>query len=333
MEMYRSMSVLVLLSLCVLASNVEASIIGWVAPHNPKAGTVEGRGLSLVNTPQTVLTYHNGPLMTVGPTIPVYLIWYGRFSAAQRATILAFFDSLSLQAPATPHSVRSWWNLTSGYKDTKGKSVAPAFRVAGEVSFASKSKKPLVEAVIEALVGRSLKRFPANSNAIYVVLTAADVQLPDFCLNSCASHYASNPSQTKQRSLHYIWVGNPGTQCPGFCAWPFAKPQYGPPNFVPLLPPNGDVGIDGMIINLASMVAGAATNPDGNGYYQGDATAPLEAATACTGSYGPGAYPGYPGQLIYDKATKVSFNTYGVNNRKFLVPGLWVPYDSTCTPP
>lgn len=333
MAMGRAISVLVLVSFCAFARlNVEASIVGWVTPHNPKAGIVEGRGLELVS-PQTILTYHNGPLMTVGPVIPVYLIWYGKFSPAQKGTVKDFFRSFSLEAPATGPSVRSWWNLTSGYKDTKGASVAPAFAVAGEVSLSYKHKKPLADADIQTLVVRSLKTVPANSNAIYVVLTADNVKLQDFCLNSCASHYASNATKTKGKSLPYIWVGNPGTQCPGLCAWPFAKPQYGPPNFVPLLPPNGDVGIDGLLISLGSMLAGTVTNTYDTGYYQGDATAPLESATACAGIYGAGAYPGYPGELLTDASTKVSFNTYGINNRMFLMPALWNPYDSLCTPP
>lgn len=321
----------VLLCFCVLASNVDAAIVARVLPHRP--ATIEGRGLALVGTPQTVLTYHNGPLLTAGPVIPVYIIWYGGFSQAQRATIKAFFASFGPNAPSTVPSIRSWWSLTAGYKDTKGTPVAPSLSVAGEESFAAQPKKVLANPDIRALVVRSLKKLPANSNAIYVVLTSADVQLEEFCLNSCASHFASNQTLTKGKSLPYIWAGNPGTQCPGLCAWPFAKPQYGPPNFVPLLPPSGDVGIDGLLINLASVLAGTVTNPFDTGYYQGDASAPLEAATACAGTYGVGAYPGYPGQLLTDPATKASFNTYGVNKREFLMPALWKPSTSLCTPP
>ncbi|RWW54302.1 hypothetical protein BHE74_00039130 [Ensete ventricosum] len=73
------------------------------------------------------------------------------------------------------------------------------------------------------------------------------------------------------------------------CAWPFHRPLYGPQK-PPLVPPNGDMGMDGAVINLAALLAGAVTNPDGRGYFQGPASAPLEAVTACSG-----AYPGYPG--------------------------------------
>ncbi|GKE50713.1 EXORDIUM-like protein, partial [Tanacetum coccineum] len=66
----------------------------------------------------------------------------------------------------------------------------------------------------------------------------------------------------------------------------------------PLVAPNNDVSVDGMVINLASLLAGTATNPFGNGYYQGDADAPLEATSMCPGVYTKGAYPGYAGDLL-----------------------------------
>jgi hypothetical protein len=71
-------------------------------------------------------------------------------------------------------------------------------------------------------------------------------------------------------------------QCPGQCAWPFAKPQYGPQGS-PLVAPNGDVGMDGMVMVLATMVAGTVSNPYGDGYYQGPKGAALEACSACQG--------------------------------------------------
>ncbi|BBG95772.1 EXORDIUM like 2 [Prunus dulcis] len=48
----------------------------------------------------------------------------------------------------------------------------------------------------------------------------------------------------------------------------------------PLVPPNGDVGVDGMVISLAMVLAGVVTNPFENGYFQGTRDAPLEAVSA-----------------------------------------------------
>ncbi|KAL2603121.1 hypothetical protein R1flu_013191 [Riccia fluitans] len=91
--------------------------------------------------------------------------------------------------------------------------------------------------------------------------------------------------------------------------------------------------MDGLIINVAMILAGGFTNPFGNGYYQGDAGAPLEAATACAGVYGPGAFPGFPGMLAKEVITGISFNAFGVNDRRFLLPSLWDPVSLQCSYP
>lgn len=91
------------------------------------------------------------------------------------------------------------------------------------------------------------------------------------------------------------------------------------------------MGVDGMVINLATLLAGTATNPFGNGYYQGDAGAPLEAASSCSGVYGKGAYPGYAGDLLVETTTGASFNAHGTNGRKYLLPALFDPSTSKCS--
>ncbi|KAH7295975.1 hypothetical protein KP509_26G001700 [Ceratopteris richardii] len=131
--------------------------------------------------------------------------------------------------------------------------------------------------------------------------------------------------------LPYAWVGNAAKQCAGQCAWPFAIADFGPQD-PPLKPPNGDVGMDGMIINVATIIAGAATNPFGTGYFQGDASDPLEAVSACTGIFGKGAFPGYPGELLTHSPTGASFNAHGVNGRRFLIPAMWNPSSLNCVP-
>lgn len=59
-----------------------------------------------------------------------------------------------------------------------------------------------------------------------------------------------------------------------------------------LVAPNG-IGADGMVINIATILAGTASNPFKTGYFEGDALAPLEAITACLGIFGAGVYPGF----------------------------------------
>ena len=50
---------------------------------------------------------------------------------------------------------------------------------------------------------------------------------------------------------------------------------------------NNDVALDGMVINLASLLARTVTNPFENGYFQGPKEAPLEVVFVCPGFFDP----------------------------------------------
>ncbi|KAL6179944.1 hypothetical protein ACLB2K_046615 [Fragaria x ananassa] len=152
-----------------------------------------------------------------------------------------------------------------------------------------------------------------HTNAINAVLTSSDVIIDGFCSNKCGTHGYSRSSFIRSKSpnfayiwvseLPYIWVGNSETQCPGQCAWPFHQPIYGPQT-PPLVAPNND----------------------------GPKEAPiLEAASACSGIYGKGAYPGYAGDLLVDAATGASYNANGLNGKKYLLPALFDPSTPTCS--
>ncbi|KAL6494576.1 Protein EXORDIUM-like 2 [Orobanche gracilis] len=272
---------------------------------------------ALVQEQPLVLKYHNGALLK--GTVTVNLIWYGKFTPIQRSIIVDFIQSLNSTKPPKP-SVSSWWRTTGKYKGGAG---APTLVVGKQ--FLDKN----------CSLGKSLKKSHIvylaakgghSSGAVNAVLTAKDVAVNGFCTNRCGGH-GSNRVPPR---FAYAWVGNSESQCPGYCAWPFHQPFYGPQT-PPLVSPNGDVGLDGMVINLAAVLAGTVTNPFNNGYFQGPPTAPLEAVTACTGVFGSGAYPGYAGSALIDKATGGSFNAHGIRGRKYLLPAMWDPQTSQCT--
>ncbi|CAL4885450.1 unnamed protein product [Urochloa decumbens] len=282
-----------------------------------------GRRLTaLVQEPAITMKYHKGALLS--GRIAVNFIWYGNFSAPQRAVITDFVSSLSAASPAAEPSVATWFNTARKYY-ANSKARFPSLHAGAHVLDASYSLgKRLTDADLLKLAARG-----SPSRAINVVLTADDVAVDGFCMSRCGTHGAS-PRRSRSGRFAYVWVGNPASQCPGQCAWPFHQPAYGP-QAAPLTPPNGDVGADGMVISLASMIVGTVTNPFGNGFYQeGSADAPLEAATACAGVYGKGAYPGYAGSLLVDQASGASFNANGANGRKYLVPALVDPDTSSC---
>ncbi|KAJ6919837.1 hypothetical protein NC651_013704 [Populus alba x Populus x berolinensis] len=266
--------------------------------------------------------YHNGPLLT--GEVSINLIWYGNFKPSQRAIVSDFIASVSSRRPITAQpSVATWWKATEKYYNlVKTKKTSPLLlSVGAQILDESYSLgKSLSSKQIVQLASKG-----GQKGAINVVLTSSDVAVEGFCSSKCGTHGSSLRSK-----FAYIWVGNSETQCPGQCAWPFHQPIYGPQN-PPLVAPNNDVGLDGMVINLASLLAGTATNPFGNGYFQGPKEAPLEAASACPGVYGKGAYPGYAGDLLVDSATGASYNAHGVNGRKYVLPALFDPSTSTCS--
>ncbi|KAM5575646.1 protein PHOSPHATE-INDUCED 1 [Rosa sericea] len=282
-------------------------------------------------TQQPILfQYHNGPLLT--GKFSINLIWYGKFKPSQRAIVSDFITSLSTSSPSTNQpSVATWWKSIEKYyhlsnaKKTSSLSLSLGNQILDESYSLGKSLS----------VGEHIKQLAAKggqSNAINVVLTSSDVLIDGFCSSKCGTHGSSKSSfiRGKSSKFAYIWVGNSETQCPGQCAWPFHQPIYGPQS-PPLVAPNNDVGLDGMIINLAGLLAGTVTNPFGNGFYQGPKEAPLEAASACPGVYAKGAYPGYAGDLLVDATTGASYNANGLNGKKYLLPALFDPSTSSCS--
>ncbi|KAK2972521.1 hypothetical protein RJ640_006587 [Escallonia rubra] len=279
--------------------------------NSPCSASASPRKLALVKQQPLILKYHNGQLLK--GNITVSLIWYGKFSPTQRSIIVDFLQSLN--SPTTPPpSAASWWQTTSSYK-TGPSTLVVANQVLDQDYSLGKS---LATSQIISLASGTNKLSSVN-----VVLTAADVAVEGFCMSRCGTH------ASVRGKFAYAWVGNSASQCPGQCAWPFHQPPYGPQT-APLVAPNGDVGVDGMVINLAAVLAGTVTNPFDGGYFQGPATAPLEAVTACTGIFGSGSYPGYAGAVLVDRSTGGSYNANGVRGRKFLLPAMWDPKSSTC---
>ena len=285
----------------------------------------------LVQQQPLLLEYHNGPLLS--GKISINLIWYGKFKPSQRAIVSDFITSLSSSSLSQDQpSVATWWKTTEKYYHLTSKNPSSLKLSLGEQILDE------TYSLGKSLTGKQIVQLASKGeqmNAINVVLTSSDVAVEGFCSSRCGTHGSSSSSKNvqvkgKNYKFAYVWVGNSETQCPGQCAWPFHQPIYGPQS-PPLVAPNNDVGLDGIVINLASLLAGTATNPFGNGYFQGPAEAPLEAASACPGVYGKGAYPGYAGDLLVDSVTGASYNAHGANGRKYLLPALYDPSTSSCS--
>ncbi|XP_068637519.1 protein EXORDIUM-like 2 [Aristolochia californica] len=266
-----------------------------------------------------VLKYHNGLLLESDFTFNI--VWYGKFTPSQRAILIDFVQSLNPTKSSSLPSVASWWKITYNYKNGPS-NIHLGKQILDENCSLGKSLKS------RDIINLAQKQLPGR-NVISAVFTAKDVGVEGFCMSRCGTHGSARAMNQTAR-FAYVWVGNSETQCPGQCAWPFHQPIYGPQT-PPLVAPNGDVGVDGMVINLATVLAGTVTNPFNNGYFQGRPEAPLEAVSACPGVFGGGAYPGYPGKTLRDGPTLSSYNAHGVNGRKYLLPAMWDPTTSACS--
>lgn len=108
------------------------------------------------------------------------------------------------------------------------------------------------KSVKRSQISELARRVNSGSDVLTLVLTVEDVGVEGFYW-SCGFH----GSDAQKKSV-FVWVGNLMTQCPGRCAWPFHQPIYGPQT-PPLVAPNADVGIDGMVLNIVGLLARAVT--------------------------------------------------------------------------
>ncbi|KAI6687800.1 hypothetical protein NL676_024628 [Syzygium grande] len=259
---------------------------------------------ALYQPPPMVAKYHNGLLLE--GDLSVSILWYGKFTPAQKSIVSDFFLSLTpqqtqQQSPSSVPSTAKWWSTVQIYMQKAGKKhtrVVLASQLDDESCTMGKLlKRDQITELAQKLSSRS------GAGKLALVLTAQDVAVEGFCISGCGTH-----GSVGQHA--YIWVGNSASQCPGQCAWPLHQPIYGPQS-APLGAPNGDVGVDGMVINAASLLAGTVTNPFGDGYTVDTAGAPTDVASACTGSFGKGSLPGYAGELLVDSGTGASYNAEG----------------------
>ncbi|KAG6709121.1 hypothetical protein I3842_06G116000 [Carya illinoinensis] len=283
------------------------------------------------------LRYHMGPVLSSSP-INIYLVWYGLWSRSHKLLIKDFILSLSPSTPAAPSpSVSEWWRTVSLYTDQTGANVSRTVLIAGEYCDLKYSHgTQLTRLSIQQVIATAVKSAPFpvdHRNGVYLVLTAQDVVVQDFCRAVCGFHYFTFPSMVGS-TIPYAWIGNSAKQCPEVCAYPFALPGYmagGGPGA--LRPPNKNIGVDGMISVIGHELAELSSNPLVNAWYAGeDPTAPTEIGDLCEGLYGTGGGGGYIGQVTRDRVGR-TFNLNGRNGRRFLVQWIWSPALQACAGP
>ncbi|BAT94811.1 hypothetical protein VIGAN_08145100 [Vigna angularis var. angularis] len=145
------------------------------------------------------LKYHMGPVLS--SPINIYLIWYGKWPQSQKFLIKDFLLSISAsdRRAAPSPSVSDWWQTVSLYTDQTGANISRSISIAGEYtdllySHGTHLTRLSVQEVIATAV--RAKPFPVDHrNGIYLILTAEDVTMEDFCRAVCGFHYFTFPSK------------------------------------------------------------------------------------------------------------------------------------------
>ncbi|XP_014499419.1 protein EXORDIUM-like [Vigna radiata var. radiata] len=264
------------------------------------------------------ISYHGGPL-TSG-MLKVGIVWYGQIPRAQRKAILSFFRSLNTVTPTADNipQVATWWNMVESYQ-AYAKSGAGSSRIAVKVvneAFVPGYDygKVLIRDFIRLLIPTATARTP---DTLALIVASKGVTVQDMCAGSCAQHGLIDNNT-------YVAVGDPEDECPE-CAWPFVA-SSGKQGQV-LLPPSGDIGADVMVKLLAGGLAGAVTNPMGDGFYtsvRGNHV--YEATSMCPDVFASVEVP-------VDPVTGGSYNVVGDKGTKFLLPAIWNPKTSSCWTP
>lgn len=189
------------------------------------------------------INYHGGPVM-LGPT-GIYYIWYGNWSGNSATTILTDFANNLGGSP--------YYNINTTYYDGNNNHVANAADYIASTTDNYSQGTSLSDAAIEQVVSDAITsgRLPLDKNAVYFVLTSADVTASSgFCTQYCGWHTHGTIAGA---DVKYSFIGNPD-RCPSSCA-------------AQTTGPNGNAGADGMASIIAHEFEEATSDPDLNAWY------------------------------------------------------------------
>jgi hypothetical protein len=227
----------------------------------------EAPSSNLSTASTTTIVNHGGPVMSNG--VNVYYIWYGSWAGNSATTILT--DLVKSIGGS------SYYNINTTY----GAPNSVTYKASVNDNYSNgttAAKKKLTDAniytiVTKAITGGGFGTTAADPNGLYFVLTSSDVTASSgFCTQYCGWHASSTMEGLAKIggvNVKYSFIGNP-EKCPSSCAALTAGP-------------NGNVGADGMASIITHELEEAATDPDGNAWYDG---AGAENADKCAWTFG-----------------------------------------------
>jgi hypothetical protein len=201
------------------------------------------------------ISYNVGAPVLTGP-LSVYVIYYGAFTATQKSVVENFVSGVGSSA---------WWNIQNKYyyqqstftpKVYVGDSVVLKGTVTDKYSLGKSLSASAAPTLIQANIDAN--RIPEDTNAVYIVLIAGDVQhsMPGptvFCKDYCGNHNSATLRSGK--TIVYAFSGMP-TACVNTCV----------PALNRAVSPNNDIPLSGMVSAMAHELVEAVSNPQPNNF-------------------------------------------------------------------
>src|SRR5262249_19020140 len=184
------------------------------------------------------ISFHGGDVMTSAQGVNVYYIWYGNWAGNSATTILPDFMSHLGGSP--------YFNINTTYYNASNVHVTNAVTFLAQTSTSAYLGTSLSDANIQQIVADQIPTLGLDENAVYFVLTSADVTASSgFCTQYCGWH---NHATINNADIKYAFIGNPD-RCPSSCA-------------AQTTGPNGNAGADGMASIMAHELEEAVTDPN-----------------------------------------------------------------------
>ena len=227
--------------------------------HFYKIGLSRPRGSGSGNG----ISYHGGPVIL--GTTNVYYIWYGNWSSNVTSnntgqSILTNFISNLGGSP--------YFNINTTYYDGSGTHVSNAVHYAGTTNDSYSRGTSLSDADIQTIVASHVGHdLPADSNAVYFVLTSQDVdETSGFGTQYCGWH---TDAAIGGKDIKYAFVGDPY--------------RYQSACEAQTKSPNGNASADAMASVVAHETQEAVTDEDLNAWYDNQGN---ENADKCAWTFG-----------------------------------------------
>lgn len=130
--------------------------------------------------------YHQGTVLS--GDIPMSILWYGRFTPAQRSIISDFLHSLTAAPNAATPSVGEWWGIIEQLYLSNAATNGPAATHVLLAEQVSDEQCSLGRSLTLDQIDQLAARVGRKMGGVALVFTDEDVTVEGFCSSRCGTH-------------------------------------------------------------------------------------------------------------------------------------------------